>query len=129
MEWRKRSLLLIWAAGGVLYGGAYDGALHYIDSVIDVGAVSHRSYMHECRFRFVNMSDSAVSIYGAAAACGCTVPRYPHEPVESGDTALVVVEFDATGQPEGEFVKKVRVTDTSRSGQPAVIKVVGEIVR
>lgn len=125
----KRLLLSAIVSGAtILNGFAYDGALRYIDSVVDVGAVSQRSYMHENKFRVVNVSDSAVSIYGATASCGCTVPRYPKEPILPGDTAQIVIEFDATGQPEGEFAKKIRVLDTSQPGQPAMIKIVGNIV-
>lgn len=124
-----RCLLTIFGLGLAMWCMAYDGALHYVDSVVDVEDISRRSYMHECCFRVVNMSDSAVSIYGAAATCGCTVPRYPREAVEAGDTAQVVVEFDATGQPEGDFVKKIRVMDTSRPGEAKVLRIVGRIVR
>lgn len=127
---RHRRILFSALVSGVaiLNVFAYDGALQYIDSVVDVGAVSQRSYMHKNKFRVVNVSDSAVSIYGATASCGCTVPRYPKDPILPGDTMLIVVEFDATGQPEGEFAKKIRVLDTSQPGQPAVIKIVGNIV-
>lgn len=57
-------------------------------------------------FRFVNSGAGPVAIVGAAASCGCTVPRFSREPVMPGGTGTVGVTFDPANRT-GAFRKSV----------------------
>ena len=128
MKRRLIRMMLVAAMAAAVQCAVAESALQFADTVIDVGDVSRSSFMHGCVFRFVNMSDSAVCVYGATTTCACTVPDYPREPVEPGGSGEVRVEFDATGQPVGPFVKKLKVMDTSSPGNATVLKVTGRVI-
>ena len=46
-------------------------------------------------FRFTNSGGSDLIITQAKGSCGCTVPRYPTNPVKAGETAQIEVSFDS----------------------------------
>ncbi|MBD5257254.1 MAG: DUF1573 domain-containing protein [Barnesiella sp.] len=125
-----KAMTVIAAVLGLVCGplvSASGRGLHYVDSVVDLGEVMASGPKRVCRFRVVNMTDSAVSIYGATTTCGCTLPDYPKTPLAPGDTAVVTAVFDPSGQPPGQFLKKLRVLDTSLPGQGVQLRVQGII--
>lgn len=88
----------------------------------DFGAFSEDDHAITCQFRFINHSDSAVTILQAAASCGCTVPTYTTEPIAPGDTAAIDVRFNPVGQA-GRFEKHVYVrTDATHERIKLAIK-------
>lgn len=46
-------------------------------------------------FKFTNTGDAPLIIQNASASCGCTVPSYPREPIPTGGTGEIVVEFNS----------------------------------
>ena len=54
-----------------------------------------RTVRHE--FAFTNLGPGAARIAEVTAACGCTVGRYPTEPIDSGARAAVEVIFATAG--------------------------------
>lgn len=49
-------------------------------------------------FVFKNTGGSDLVISNASASCGCTVPNYPKQPIKSGETAKIDVQFDSSGK-------------------------------
>ena len=64
-------------------------------------------------FTFTNTGTEPLIISNAKGSCGCTVPRWPKEPIMPGETADLLVQFDSTnkGKKGGSLqVKRVTIT-------------------
>lgn len=76
-------------------------------------------------FEFKNTSMVPLIISSVEPQCGCTVAKYPKEPVKYGKTGNILISFDAKNQ--GYFQKSVTVvTNTEEATTTLVIK--GEVV-
>ena len=60
-------------------------------------------------FKFKNTGSEPLIISNAKGSCGCTVPKWPSEPIAPGATSQIDVEFDSKGKP-GKQTKRVTVT-------------------
>lgn len=60
-------------------------------------------------FKFTNTGNAPLIINNVIASCGCTVARYPKEPIQPGDSEYIKLTFDSTGRKEGKFQKDARV--------------------
>lgn len=60
-------------------------------------------------FTFTNTGNEPLIIENAKGSCGCTVPKWPKEPVMPGKTAEMEVTFDS-GKKKGSQNKKVTIT-------------------
>jgi len=49
-------------------------------------------------FKFKNTGKSDLIIGDAKGNCGCTVPKYPTQPIEPGETGVIDVEFNSAGK-------------------------------
>ena len=61
------------------------------------------------KFKFTNTGENPLVITSAVGSCGCTVPSWPKEPLKSGASADIDVQFDSQGK-DGEVTKTVTVT-------------------
>lgn len=53
----------------------------------------------EHTFSFTNNGEAPLIIESARASCGCTVPKWPKEPIAAGETGEIQVRFNSTGKP------------------------------
>ena len=60
-------------------------------------------------YKFKNTGSEPLIISSAKGSCGCTVPKWPSEPIAPGATGQIDVEFDSKGKP-GKQTKRVTVT-------------------
>ena len=60
-------------------------------------------------FKFTNTGTEPLIISNAKGSCGCTVPVWPREPVAPGESGVVDVKFNSTGN-KGKQSKKVTLT-------------------
>ena len=60
-------------------------------------------------YKFTNTGSEPLIISSAKGSCGCTVPKWPAEPIAPGATGQIDVEFDSKGKP-GKQTKRVTVT-------------------
>lgn len=60
-------------------------------------------------YKFKNTGKEPLIISTAKGSCGCTVPKWPSEPIAPGGSGQIDVEFDSKGKP-GKQAKRVTVT-------------------
>ncbi len=64
-------------------------------------------------FKFTNTGKEPLVITDAKGSCGCTVPKWPKEPILKGQSNFINVSYD-TKRP-GPFTKTVTVTSNAKS--------------
>ncbi|MCB0707356.1 MAG: DUF1573 domain-containing protein [Saprospiraceae bacterium] len=67
-------------------------------------------------FTFTNTGEKPFILSNAKGSCGCTVPKWPKEPIAPGETASISVEFN-TKAKHGHQVKKITLTGNVESAQ------------
>lgn len=110
-----KTLRLLSAAvlGAVAFATVAD--IRWLGTSHDFGAFDEDFGPASTEFHFVNEGSEPVTILAARASCGCTMPRYSHEPIAPGDTASILVTYNPAGRP-GRFSKYVAV-DVSDNGR------------
>ena len=63
-------------------------------------------------FKFTNTGKSPLIITNAKAGCGCTVPKWPKEPIAPGQTSEIEVAYDSKGK-KGRQTKSVTITSNA----------------
>ena len=80
---------------------------HNFRQIRDGDIVSHT-------FRFTNSGEAPLIISKATAACGCTVPQWPKQPIPVGGSGEIQVQFDSSNKP-GMQNKVVTITANTES--------------
>ena len=75
-------------------------------------------------FKFKNVGDEPLIISKAKGSCGCTVPKYPQEPVLPGEEAVIEVRYDT--KRIGPFHKTVTLT-TNEANPTHILKIKGKV--
>ena len=78
------------------------------------------------RFRFTNTGSQDLLITKVSSSCGCTVGKYPKEPIEPGKTGDIEVTFDSAGR-KGIQNKSVTVL-TNANPNRVDLRIKGNIV-
>ena len=65
-------------------------------------------------FHFTNTGNEPLQIKHAKGSCGCTVPKWPKEPIFPGESGTIEVRYD-TKRP-GKFTKRVTITTNEGEG-------------
>ena len=85
----------------------FDQEEHNFGQIRDGDIVSHT-------FRFTNSGEAPLIISKATAACGCTVPQWPKQPIPVGGSGEIQVQFDSSNKP-GMQNKVVTITSNTES--------------
>jgi len=64
-------------------------------------------------FNFSNTGDKPLIISNAKGSCGCTIPSWPKDPIQPGESGQVVVVFDSKGKKGKQNKRVTLVTNTS----------------
>ena len=94
--------------------------------VIDLGTfMQYDDPSSQCEFTFTNTGKEPLIISKAKGSCGCTVPEWPKEPIMSGETGLIKVNYDE--KRIGSFNKSITITSNAKNS-PQIIKIKGKII-
>jgi hypothetical protein len=80
-----------------------------------------------CYFSFTNKGDAPLVITKVTAACGCTVPSYPKEPILPGETGQIKVQYNT--KKTGVFTKTITVSTNDTSNPSVVLTIKGNVTR
>ena len=71
--------------------------MYFMETVHDFGdMIQGERVVYGCKF--VNTGGSDLVITRVSTSCGCTVGKYPQEPVAPGEEGVVEVTFDSKGR-------------------------------
>ncbi len=91
----------------------------------DFGKVKHKQPA-KATFSFVNRGNEPLVITNAKGSCGCTVAKYPKEPIMPGQTGEVTAVYNAGVL--GAFHKTVTLTANTAQAN-TVLSITGEVVK
>jgi hypothetical protein len=76
-------------------------------------------------FKFKNTGKADLIIGDARGNCGCTVPKYPTQPIAPGESGVIDVEFNSAGKHGKQNKTVTLVTNTIPSTK--VLTITGEV--
>lgn len=77
-------------------------------------------------FRFTNTGKSDLIIGDAKGSCGCTVAKFPTEPLKPGKSSAIEVEFNTAGKRGTQRKTITLITNSEPSTRVLAIK--GEVI-
>ncbi len=92
--------------------------LEFEETTFDFGTVKQGEKVTHI-FKFRNTGDEPLIISNAKATCGCTVPRWPKEPIAPGEGGEIEVAFDTKGKSNKQN-KKITITANTNPPQSFV---------
>ena len=88
-------------------------------------AISGEKVWHT--FVFTNTGTEPFIISNAKGSCGCTVPRWPKEPIAPGETGEIFVVFN-TKNKMGNQIKTITITGNTEPSR-SMLYVKGEVIK
>lgn len=99
--------------------------ISFEESVFDFGKITQGEVVsHD--FKFKNIGNTQLIISGASGSCGCTVPKWPKEPVKPGEEGKLNVVFSSEGK-KGLMEKTVTVV-TNCEPSTRIIRIKADVV-
>lgn len=74
----------------------------------DFGDIADNAGNVDTKFVVTNTGSNPLLISEAKGSCGCTVPDYPRDPIQPGESRDILVSFDPAGK-EGAQKKTVTI--------------------
>ncbi|MDY0779904.1 DUF1573 domain-containing protein [Tenacibaculum sp. IB213877] len=100
-------------------------AITFDKEVFDFGTVNEGDVV-ETTFKVTNTGKSNLVITNAKATCGCTVPTWPKEAIEPGETADIQVKFNTSGKSNKQ--SKTITLDTNTDKATVFLKIKGIVI-
>lgn len=79
----------------------------------------------KCSFKFTNTTDTPLILTNVRASCGCTVPSWPREAINPGESNKIDVKYNT--ENVGHFTKRISVF-TNKQDTPIILTITGKVV-
>ncbi|MEN0005223.1 MAG: DUF1573 domain-containing protein [Bacteroidota bacterium] len=96
----------------------------FAETTFDFGTVEEGEKVAHT-YSFKNTGNEPLILSNAKGSCGCTVPKWPREPIAPGDSAEITVEFNSKNK-KGKRNQKVTITANTNPPQ-TFIYLTGEV--
>ncbi len=88
------SFLLIFSLSIYSFGQQSKGPIIKFESLVyDYGTI-YQGADGNCSFTFKNEGDEPILLSNVRSSCGCTVPKWPKDPILPGQTSSIQVTYD-----------------------------------
>ena len=105
---------------------AQEPVITFTKTVHDFGKINEADGRVTTIFEFTNEGMAPLVLTNVKASCGCTTPKWTHEPIEPGAKGQITVTYNPSGRP-GRFKKSITVT--SNASQPTTkLEIQGEVI-
>lgn len=92
--------------------------------VHDYGTI-HRNADGNCEFEFTNTGNEPLVLSTVRSSCGCTVPKWPREPILPGKSSVINVKYDTRRM--GTINKSITVLSNAKTSS-VVLSIKGKII-
>ena len=96
----------------------------FSETTFDFGEVDEGEKVSHV-YKFTNTGNEPLVISNAKGSCGCTVPKWPKDPIAVGESGEILVEFNSKGKP-GKQTKRVTVTANTNPAQ-SFLTITGQV--
>ena len=97
----------------------------FSETTFDFGSVNDGEKVSHT-YTFTNTGTEPLILSDAKGSCGCTVPKWPREPIAPGASSDIVVEFNSKNK-KGKRNQKVTITANTNPPQ-TFIYLTGEVI-
>ena len=91
---------------------AQEPVITFNETTHDFGKINEADGKVTTIFEFINEGMTPLVLTNVRASCGCTTPKWTHEPIEPGQKGQITVTYNPSGRP-GRFQKTVTVTSNA----------------
>lgn len=98
--------------------------MEFNETTFDFGTVQDGEMVSHT-YKFKNTGSEPLILSDAKGSCGCTVPKWPREPIAPGASGEITVEFNSKGKG-GKRNQKVTITANTNPPQ-TFIYLTGEV--
>lgn len=79
----------------------------FVEKGFDFGDIKQGDQVEHV-FVFENTGTEPLIITNVSSTCGCTIPKYPRQPIPPGEKGEILVKFNSTGKM-GKTTKIVKI--------------------
>lgn len=102
------------------------GAILKFDKLVhDYGTV-YQNGDGKSEFTFTNTGDEPLVLSSVRSSCGCTIPKWPKEPILPGQTGVIVVTYDT--KRIGTINKQITVLSNATENQ-IILNIKGNVIQ
>jgi len=97
------------------------------DTLINFGTIQAHDSVH-LEFKFTNVGETLLFVFGTRTTCGCTITDSPREPLQPGKSGFIHITFKS-GNQTGEINKRIVVVTNTKNGHHSNLFIRGKIMQ